>query len=269
MKEILYPEYRKWNPKRFRGGDGVLVGSDSAQEWLLPWWWDHYKRHNHHPVAWIDLGLSEKMKDWCRERGELIRLLIADIFVASKEEVAPSNVAYWERSDGMNFWNCRNAWFKKPFSILQTPFQRTLWIDSDCEIRGSIAPLFDLADHPSGLALRPEEFPSKKGDILYNSGVIPYRWGLPLIEQWASRAMDENHQFIGDQDVLSQILVDQKIEIGELPEIYNRSRLQTEEGALILHWHGLNGKKVIESKLIQQRLSYLSSCSIPTQESKD
>ncbi len=28
---------------------GVLVASDQTLEWMLPWWWRHYKKHNNFP----------------------------------------------------------------------------------------------------------------------------------------------------------------------------------------------------------------------------
>ena len=116
----IYLEYRRWGKKRVPDGDGVLLGSDSAQEWLLPWWWEHYSQFNHHPVTWVDLGMTEKMQNWCRERGSLIRLRVADIFVTPQEEIAEKDAAYWENVCGFAFWNCRNAWFKKPLAFLQT-----------------------------------------------------------------------------------------------------------------------------------------------------
>ncbi len=44
--------------------EGVIVASDLSQEWLLPWWWDHYKNFNNFPVTFVDLELSNKMKTW-------------------------------------------------------------------------------------------------------------------------------------------------------------------------------------------------------------
>lgn len=253
----LYSEYSTWRKERYQGGDGVLVGCDATQEWLLPWWWNHYSRHNLHPVLWIDLGLTEKMKEWCRKRGTLITLRIADIFVVPREEILSEHASVWENQFGIAFWNCRNAWFKKPFAFLQTPFKRSIWIDTDCEVKGSISPLFSYADHPSGLAMRPETYCWRENEPLFNSGVVVFQWGLPCIELWAQWALEKSDQFAGDQDILSQILLEKKISIPHLPDRYNQSRRDLTEEALILHWHGSNGKKIIESKLIQERLDGL------------
>src|SRR5690606_10167073 len=105
--------------------DGVLVGSDLTLEWALPWWWERYKTYNTHPVAFVDMGLCFEMKEWCKQRGELIRLKIVDF----TEEVEPKLAQEWEEKTGTQFWGSRGAWFKKPFACLSSPFERTLWID--------------------------------------------------------------------------------------------------------------------------------------------
>ena len=251
---VLYREYRKWPSDLYRGEDGVLVGADAAQEWLLPWWWKHYTLHNSHPVSWVDLGLSPSMRDWCKDRGELLVLRIADIFVASREEIAPQYASQWEEQFGITFWQCRNAWFKKPAALLQTPYERTLWIDVDCEIRGSLTPLFALCDPPISISMRIDRYSTSAGDPIYNSGVISNRRGLPLMENWAELAFDCNAQFMGDQDILSHIIAKEKVSVRPLPSIYHRFRSEEEEGAIIIHWTGPHGKQAIQHKLIQEHL---------------
>jgi hypothetical protein len=53
---------------------GIIVGCDANQEWLLPWWWDHYCKHNSYPVAFVDFGMSEAALAWCQEKGQCISL---------------------------------------------------------------------------------------------------------------------------------------------------------------------------------------------------
>lgn len=252
MRE-LYSQYRKWAKGRYRGGDGVLVASDSTQEWLLPWWYENYHRHNHYPITWIDLGLTPQMRKWCEERGELVILQIADIFVSSQEELSPDDYALWEERFGTAFWKCRNAWFKKPAAILQSPYERTIWLDTDCEVRGSVTPIFEFCNP---FSMRKIAHLSPFGDPIYNSGVLPYRWGIPCFEKWACLSFDANEKYMGDQDILSQIIVDEKISIPELPDSYHRYyRVDPEEGALIIHWLGSNGKRILEHKMIKERLT--------------
>src|SRR5690606_28348364 len=138
--------------------------------------------------------------------GELIPLLVVDDFVAEREEIATELVSDWEKSFSKKFWPSRNAWFKKSLACLQSPFQRTIWCDLDCEIRGSIEPLFAYSEHPSGIALRREDPRESLSYPVYNSGVIVFQRNLPLIEEWARQSFEKNHEFCGDQDLLSHLI---------------------------------------------------------------
>lgn len=250
--------YLSWRKTDLKGGDGILVGGDISQEWLLPWWWEHYCKHASHPVAFADFGLSFPMKDWCRERGELIPIRILDDFIAEKETIAPHFISLFEENCGKKFWNSRKTWFKKPFACLQTPFQRTIWIDLDCEIRGSFQELFDFADSDAGISMTRDRFaiPLTQMGIRqshhhnYNSGVVIFRRELEIIREWAKKSIEDNHLFLGDQDVLSHLLAERKICIPEFPPRFNWSRLETSKGIpIIMHWSGMHGKELIRSQI--------------------
>ncbi|HSX10448.1 MAG TPA: hypothetical protein VLF94_01850 [Chlamydiales bacterium] len=224
---------------------GVLVAADISQEWILPWWWEHYKRKNHLPVVFVDLGMSFEKKAWCKERGKLIPLRVFD-FAAAREEMEPSLVQKFEEEYGVRFWECRNAWFKKPLACLQSPFDTTLWIDIDCEVRCCVEPLFDFP----GFALAKDQIALTSPYQVYNSGVIVFKRSLPLIERWASEAMKKSELFRGDQELLSWMIAEEKVPVTELPPLYNWSRsLGENPEAKIYHWHGINGKKVIRHEL--------------------
>jgi len=226
--------------------DGVLVASDFALEWVLPWWWERYQKHNSHPVAFIDLGLTPELKRWCKKRGALIPLRLGDF----TDEVPPENAREWEEKTGTEFWGTRGSWFKKPFACLKSPFERSLWIDVDCEIRGSIAPLFDFANGPVGLAMAREQLDFTRPYPCYNSGVISFRRSHPLICEWADACLKLNAQFRADDDVWAYMLSQNGIAIDEIPPQYNWSRcLESNPNAVIVHWHGSHGKKVIRSQI--------------------
>jgi hypothetical protein len=242
----LYSSYLQWSTKTPSTEEGVIVGADVTQEWILPWWWQHYKKLNHHPVAFIDFGMSNEARSWCRARGQLIQLPVADIFVSEKQEVNPTHIQSWENLYGKDFWIRRNGWFKKPLACLLSPYQTSIWIDLDCEIRSSIQELFTYATHPSGIALSKDIHESAKKRQIYNSGVIVFKRGLPLIEKWAHQSFELNHLYAGDQDILSKVIFDENITIAELPLIYNWSRSSGDDpDVLIYHWHGRHGKTVI------------------------
>jgi hypothetical protein len=252
----LYAHYRKWRIENLNEKNGVVVGSDLTQEWLLPWWWEHYSAFHSYPVAFVDFGMSEEMKKWCRDRGELIPLYVADIFVAEKQEIEPFLVEQMENVCGKGFWPSRPAWFKKPLACLQSPFRKSIWIDLDCQIRGPLNELFELCEQC--LAIAKDGSQPDCSPVTYNSGVIVFKHGIPVIETWADQSFDRNREFRGDQDVLSAIIHEQNVKITEIPAIYNWSRCrEPNPHALILHWHGPQGKGTIAHQIMKMNLESL------------
>lgn len=246
----LYSHYRKWRNRGLVEKDGVIVGSDLTQEWLLPWWWEHFHKTNSFPVTFVDFGMSYSAREWCKERGELVRLLVADLFVVSKEELPLETIHRWEGIYGKKFWPSRHAWFVKPMVFLQSPYRRSVWIDLDCQVNGSVQPLFNFCDHPSGISMTQEPYDPVANTITYTTGVTVFRRGIPLIEEWADGAFSRNREFPGDQDLLSAIILEKKLEIQILPDLYNWSRTFPENRkALILHYHGEVGKRLISHQM--------------------
>ena len=48
--------------------EGILVGSDLNQEWLLSDWYSHLRKFNPDiPIAFGDLGMSEEGRGWCEK----------------------------------------------------------------------------------------------------------------------------------------------------------------------------------------------------------
>ena len=140
----LFFNFRKWRTEGLRDEDGVIIASDQELEWLIPWWWENYRRFNSHPVVFVDYGMSNEMRAWCQERGGVIDLFVPDVFSAGNSLL---NLLILDNNiEGLDegFWSHRTAWLKKPLACLQSPFKRSIWIDLDCEVRGSIAELFEL-----------------------------------------------------------------------------------------------------------------------------
>jgi hypothetical protein len=235
----------QWSGNYQKGDRGVLIASDSFSEVCLPWCVHNYRFHNSLPIVFIDLGMSTKAQTWCKQYGQVISFH-NPIKVAQKEEINIKIVDIWEsRHLGVFFWKARQKWFNKPFALLLTPFEYTLWLDIDCQVMGSIEPLFDLIQSdPVGLALA-------KQDDQFNSGVIPYRYGIPLITKWAKECIEMNHIFLGDQDVLSYIIQKEKLKIPIVPPKYNWRSVNEGENpeAQILHWAGPTAKKYIGEQL--------------------
>ncbi len=231
---------------------GIIVGSNQSQEWLLPWWWENYKKHNQYPVAFFDFGLTSDMKKWCREKGPLIQLPQSDVFIKDKEEIPPSTALDWESRHGETFWNYRKTWFKKPLACLQSPFEKTIWIDLDCQIQSSLEPLFQI---DSSLALsRDMDAPCPYYPV-YNSGVIVFHKNNPLLKEWATLAFEQNDLYMGDQDLLSKIIFEKKYPIIELEPLYNWSIFHgLNPEATIIHWICDLGKNLLRDRIILSQL---------------
>lgn len=227
---------------------GITVGSDLFQEWLLPWWWENYRRQNRYPVAFFDFGLSERMKGWCRERGELLQL--RGLLVKDREEVHPSLTQQWESRYGKTFWNSREAWFKKPLACLRSPFPKSVWLDLDCEVLGPVDFLFEACLHPSGIALAKDRIAAT-----YNSGVIAFQKNCSIIKAWAEQSLERAGEFRGDQDLLSHIIAERNAPICELEPIYNWNvGYGDNPKAVICHWLGESAKQALRTQLILREL---------------
>lgn len=231
---------------------GILVAADEHQEWMLPWWWKHYSAFNHLPVLFIDFGMSEEALAWCRSKGAVHSL--SSPHIKSKEEISPDTVLQWQSAYGTGFWRARPSWFKKPLALIQTPFETTLWLDLDCEVKADLTPLF--ATLRADVALVPEPGYAHthmrahsichKEETVYNSGVVLYRKASPLIASWANAVENFSEFHWSDQHLLSRLIFEQNASIDVLPRLYNWHMGLGENGdAHIVHWLGDAGKERI------------------------
>lgn len=216
---------------------GIVVGSDHTQEWILPWWWKRYTQFNSLPVVFFDFGMSEAAKNWCRERGQVIPIpLIAE--PCPQSDVSKKNRDKWIGDYDERIWIARKCWFQKPRALLHSPFKTSIWVDLDCEILGDLSPLFGYS--PLAAALDGREG--------VNTGVLVFQQGHPLLQKWATFSTDNTHQFAGDQDALNELLQNETIKI--IPQTYNwRAALGHNPDARIVHWQGSFGKEMISLAL--------------------
>lgn len=221
---------------------GIVVGADDNITWLLPWWWKYYSLHNTYPVTFVDFGLSAEAKAWCEERGNLVALK-TDSFVTPQEKIDPNLALEWENFYGKKVWQAREGWFKKPFAMLLSPYDKTIWMDLDCEVMGNVSPLFDFLTEEADISLNFD--PGRPG--IYNSGVVVFRKGAPLIADWAQACTVQNCHSIGDDYVVSRLIATEKYRFKTLPQEYNWWVGQgLNFSALILHWAAW-GKTFIET----------------------
>lgn len=226
---------------------GILVATDQNQEWLLSWWWERYQAFNSLPVVFVDFGMSQQGKDWCQERGQVIDLKINADF----QNPSPEKCKEWEAFYGDLYLKARSAWFKKPSACLLSPFEKTLWLDLDCEVLCCLNEIFDYLEKDKEIAVVFSEeecsLPCLKGsDLGSNSGVFLFSKKSDLIQKWAEISMEKSHEYWGDHWILSFLINEHPEKISILPEEYhwkmNRGILID---AKIIHWCGEWGKKHI------------------------
>ena len=239
---------------------GILVGCDYKQEWLLPWWWDHYSRYNSFPVAFFDFGLSEEGRTWCKSKGNLIDLP-KEISPTPPSLLDEQTTSLLESKYGKNLStvlysleNPRSSWLKKPLALSKAPFSTNLWIDTDCEIRGSLSPLFDLLTEEVELTIARDSIQTLEtllpDEIFYNSGVILFHKNAKFIEHTLQLLLRHEDKFVSDQNAISRAIYLHNTLLKELPSIYNsRFDIATHLEIVIKHYCGCAGKIEIFNKL--------------------
>lgn len=257
LKEIELEKNFQWRTEGLKECDGIITGCDRGIQWMFPWWFHCLRKHCDLPVTFIDYGMTESGYNWCKNRGEIIRIKIP-VKAMKKRFSMPARFmkVLKRKQDILILQTKRLAWFKKPFALLQTPFKRTVWLDVDCEVRGCISPLFLLADEEIGLSLSPEnKIVEKRRDgilkadqLEYNSGVISYKRGMDIIEKWAKATILQDGIFYGDQDILSRLIGDHKTSVSILSREYNWRVHHWGENAnaIIQHWQGKTKRTIFE-----------------------
>jgi hypothetical protein len=187
--------------------------------------------------------MSEEGRTWCQERGEVIPVSL-DIAI----EVDPSLLQLGQEAYGERFLLARLQWFKKPVALLQSPYRIGLWLDLDCEILGSLNPLFSSFSQDAEISLAREIEMPEPFETRYNGGVILFRHAAPCIESWARGALERNHLFLGDDQLLSHLIREEGFPLQELPQRYNWRVFQgAHPHIVILHWTGSAGKAHIRT----------------------
>lgn len=209
-----------WEYSNPENADCVLTGCDRTTSWMLVWWYHHYIEHNTLPIVFADFGMHIQERTWCQTKGEVIRI------------------------DGQ--FPCN--WFKKPTAILKCNYKRIIWIDTDCEIRDNITPIFDYLNDGPGIAGATDPYTMTGSRHTINTGVLAVRHGNELVQQWAERCGLDSAKLRGDQEVLGTLLDDNYTNIAIIPPKYNHLRLAGSENAndaAIMHWTGQPGKNHI------------------------
>lgn len=249
---------------------GVITGGDHQIEFLIPWWFDCFKKRSNVPVLFFDLGLSDKGRDWVAKQCEVLSMDIPKEAFAKRFLQKEASFETAGETTRIFRENMRIAWFKKPFALLASPYKQSLWLDIDCEVVKDISPIFNFAEKSPSLtaltkaaehiaALKKARGFIAEEVVDYNAGVIPFIHGSPLVSSWAETTLESDLYFPGDQEVLSYTIFEKQYRVKELPRIYNWQIPDwgTNRGAVIQHWKGGKAKQFLFKKVIAKNKELL------------
>lgn len=221
---------------------GVLTGCDQRQEYLLKWWWKHYSKHNTYPVTFCDFGMSLSARKWCESKGNVIEQKTVPLKNLSKNvENAP-----WKDTLFPLMWNHREAWFQKAFAQLQSPYQNSIWLDLDCEVKKNLMPLYNMVQTGDGFAIAHYELSetekAHKRKLIRSevtgvqAGVFAYRKDSPVIPAWIDWCKANHSHDFSDESCLSHLLHEKNYDIAYMSRNFNWTQVEiANQQALILH----------------------------------
>ncbi len=239
---------------------GVLVGLNCEQEWLLAWFYTHFRNFNPElPIAFADFGMSKEAREWCLERG--------DVFdVPELAGPKPANFLFqgdqWKEWKLDTFTWTADRWlcFRKPLAIALSPFEKTLWLDLDCQIRASLEPLFSLplsstkfGATPCGSYFYAHNLSKDLVYLIdkYHTGVVLTEKSSPLLHQWTD-SITSDPSFRTEEGPLSFLAAKNNLPITEISRLYNWSVFTWGENndAAIYHWLGKEAKEYLRRLII-------------------
>ena len=210
--------------KRLRREErGIVLSSDRHAQWLLPWWWERFRQHNDYPVAICDLGMDDKFRRWVESVGWRV-FAIERLHAKAK------------------------AWHHSPRVREATPFDLTVWFDNDCEVRGSIDPVFEYAKNGFACTADPYNTLNEGRDPRRIAcGVIGYRWDDPVVSGWAALMERDWHRYVSDQDALYTIYRLGDPGVVQMPQEYQalpKDPADVRQAAVVYHWCGKAKKSI-------------------------
>lgn len=146
--------------------------------------------------------------------------------------------AYQPSGDERYLARDRGAYFIKILPLLRSPFERTIFLDTDTWVAGSLQPAFDLMEkydvlvtpchitHDYAFEIREEPFRSIPEAFGYfNTGFFAYRRGAAsesLIREWQHLYDTEvSRHTVNDQPALRLALYRQPVNFHVIPPWYN------------------------------------------------
>ena len=204
----------------------VLTGCDSNTEWQLNWFIENYGQHEKRPLIIADFGMSEQYLKY---------------------------VSSHPRVNGiMNLRKTKEqGWFNKPIAMFNSPAVKTVWLDTDCEIKTNLNPLFRMIVPNKLNMVEDKPWTKRRKEIWHNSGVVGFIGRPQILHTWCNAIRDNPN--IGDQEVLHTLLnpIMRITHINDIPSEWNVMRLATDEDGYtgpisIQHHTGAKGKVKIK-----------------------
>jgi hypothetical protein len=206
---------------------GYLTGVDENHEWMLPWWFSNLRKYSSLPICIHDYGMSEEMSSWAKKHFDHYKLFTK---------------------------HPKCAWFYITKSLLESPFDKTVWLDSDCEVVSYLDDIFDYIK-PNMLSLTLD--PGRQGSW-WGTGVVGVQGFSRILLEWHKTIETEEHR--GDQEALKSLLDNSSYSssIITMPQEYQWLRLQLHRkhdtpNKKVVHWTGPIGKEIIKQKIKEQQ----------------
>ena len=240
---------------------GIIIGADQTQEWMLGWWYSHYRKYCDYPVVICDFGMSKKGLVKAKQIGTILNFDRESLLKLFGKTLCSKKKAAWQVLYSGELQNIHSIWMLKPFALSHTPFEKTLWIDLDCQIQGNLATIFTFIDNLTGFTIAPE-MPDYQtllkakgyllpGETVFNSGVIGFRKNCPILDVWKDEILLHHQDHLGDQDALSRIIYRHRFPVHRMPLKYNaRQRHANDPSTHIVHHVQLWGKKHILEQML-------------------
>lgn len=208
-----------------------LTGCDANTEWMLPWFFKNYFKHNKTPIVFADFGVSDATRAWVYQVSG-----VADMFEVEKQS--------------------STGWFYKPQAMYSVRAKELCWLDTDIHVLGDMSGVFNHIEDNRLAMVEDKPWSAQFKEKWHNSGVVAMRDRPHIMAEWITACRKTKNR--GDQEVLHDILNQSPIKrmthVTDLPNKYNWLRLQIERGQdshekLAMHWTGKKGKDQIR-KLI-------------------
>ena len=121
-------------------------------------------------------------------------------------------------------------------------------LDLDCEVQGSLDPLFRLAREGCAVARDPHDIDRAKDAV--QSGVVACSHGHPLPPAWAAAVLPGWRAMHSDQTALNEVIGGFRNAVQIMPREYHWLRLDgVNPPALIMQWTGPDGKAAIRNRM--------------------